>query len=111
MVVHDLDVLGVAVRPAKADPPLIVDPDTVLSGAIAFELLESVAWWDTKVFKCLGSVHSHQLPQHHPSEVGRIPADRLPVEQAGSVPVAEALDHARKLTRRVNNVKRYDIAS
>ena len=67
MVVNDLDVLSVSVRPAKADPPLIVDPDTVLSRAIDLELLEPVTWWDTKVVQSLGGIHGHQLPQHHPS--------------------------------------------
>jgi hypothetical protein len=27
MVIGDLNIMGIAVNPAKADPPLIVDPD------------------------------------------------------------------------------------
>ena len=111
MVVNDLDVMRVAILPAKADPPLIVDPDTVLSSAIALELLEPVARRNTKVVQGFSCVHNHQLPQHDPAEVAGISADRLPVEEAGSVAVAEALDHFCKLTRRVNNVKRYYVAS
>jgi hypothetical protein len=31
VVVDDLDVVGIATVPPEADPPLIVDPDAVLS--------------------------------------------------------------------------------
>ena len=111
VVVNDLDFVGITIVPAKADPPLIIDPDTVLPGAIALELLEPVARRDTKVVQRFGGVHGHQLPQHDPAEVSRISADRLPVEEPGCVAVTETCDHPRKLTRRVNNVKRYYIAA
>jgi hypothetical protein len=31
MVIDDLDAVGVAVAPHEADPPLVVDPDAVLT--------------------------------------------------------------------------------
>jgi hypothetical protein len=43
MVIDDLDHLGAAFPPDKADAPLIVDPDAVLPSAIAFERLKPVA--------------------------------------------------------------------
>ena len=107
MVVNDLDLVRIAVLPAKADPPLIVDTDTVLSDPIALELLEPVARRDTQVIEGLGGVHRNQFPQHDASEVGWISANRLPVEEAGSIPVAEALDHPAKLAPGVSNGKRY----
>ena len=107
MVVNDLDLVRITVLPPKADPPLVVDPDTVLSDPIALELLEPVARRDTQVIEGLSGVHGSQLPQHDASEGGGISADRLPVEEAGRIPIAEALDHSRTLTRRVSNGKRY----
>lgn len=44
MIVDDLDVCRVAVVPANAHAPLIVDPDRVLSGAISPECFEPKAW-------------------------------------------------------------------
>ena len=41
MVVDDLDVVGVAVVPTKADTPLVVHADAVLSRAISGELLRA----------------------------------------------------------------------
>ena len=40
MVVHDFNVLGVAIHPYEADSPLIVDPDAVLSTAAALQCFE-----------------------------------------------------------------------
>ena len=35
MVIHDLDFESVSIRPTEADAPLVIDPDAVLSLAIA----------------------------------------------------------------------------
>ena len=43
MIVDDLDVVGIAVTPTKANPPLVVDPDAVLSFAVASQGLQSIA--------------------------------------------------------------------
>lgn len=43
VVVNEFDLVRVAVQPSKADAPLIVDANTMLSGAITFELLEAIA--------------------------------------------------------------------
>jgi len=41
MIVNDFHVVSISVLPAKADPPLIVDPDAVL--AVAVKLLQPVS--------------------------------------------------------------------
>jgi hypothetical protein len=42
MVIYDLYSMCIAVRPGEADSELIVDPDTVLPGPIAFEGFQPV---------------------------------------------------------------------
>lgn len=42
MVIDDLDLFGAVLAPNKADPPLIVDSDAVLTAAIASQGFESV---------------------------------------------------------------------
>jgi hypothetical protein len=37
VVVHNLNVIGIKVTPAKADPPPVVDPDAVLPQPVALE--------------------------------------------------------------------------
>lgn len=42
MLIHDLDIAGVAILPNKAASPLIVDPNAVLSFPVAPQLLETI---------------------------------------------------------------------
>jgi hypothetical protein len=43
VVVDDLDVVRVTLRPAQADPSLVVDPDAVLARAVPAQGFEAVA--------------------------------------------------------------------
>ena len=43
LMINNLDLKRVAVSPPKTDPPLIVDSNAVVAGAIALELLQAVA--------------------------------------------------------------------
>src|SRR5215469_617523 len=49
VIVHDLNVFGAGVGPPEAHPPLIVDPDRVLSSSLARERLQAVARRRTQV--------------------------------------------------------------
>jgi hypothetical protein len=46
VIIRYLDPIGVAVVPDEADPPLIIDPDTVLTFAIAFQRFKTVSGRD-----------------------------------------------------------------
>jgi len=62
MIVRYLHLVGIAILPTKTDPPLLVDPDTVLAFTIPFELLQSVSRRYPKIVDRLGSVYHYQLP-------------------------------------------------
>lgn len=51
MIVDDLDVEGMTVTPPETDPPLLVDPDAVLTLTIAFQGLELIRARNRKVFQ------------------------------------------------------------
>jgi len=93
VIINDLNVVRIAVLPPEADAPLIVDANTVLTGAIAFELFEAVPGRNAEVIELFGGVHDAELPQHEPLELGREATDWLALEQALGVPVGEAVDH------------------
>ena len=61
MIVHDLDLVGVAVLPDEADPPLIIDADAVLAAASTLERLEPVARRDAQVLERGGSIERREL--------------------------------------------------
>jgi hypothetical protein len=42
VVVHNLDVIGIAACPTEADPELIVHPHTPLARAIAFQSFKTI---------------------------------------------------------------------
>src|ERR1700722_13530818 len=44
VIVHNLDLRRAFRRPNKAYPELVVDPDRVLSFAVAYQRLKTVAW-------------------------------------------------------------------
>jgi hypothetical protein len=55
VIVNNFNVLGAAVTPTKANPPLLVDADRVLSGPIAPECFKPIAGRRTKVIQIAGS--------------------------------------------------------
>ena len=44
MIIGDFHFVGIGAVPAETHPILVVYPDTVLAGAIAFERLQPIAW-------------------------------------------------------------------
>jgi hypothetical protein len=58
VIVDDFDIYRAAVGPPKTDSPLIIDPHTMLSGAIALKRLQTIAWRASQVLKsCRGIDH------------------------------------------------------
>jgi hypothetical protein len=71
VVVDDFDVKGVIVSPSKADPPLLIDPNTVLPAPIALELLEPLTRRHLQIAKTLGGVEHSKLPSRCSLNFGR----------------------------------------
>jgi hypothetical protein len=51
MVINDLHVVDISLSPGEANPPLVIDPDTMLFLAVAFQSLKPVAWRDLQVLE------------------------------------------------------------
>jgi hypothetical protein len=54
VVIDNLDVFGSMSGPAKADSPLVIDPDAVLPFSVAPQALESIAGRHTQVIEAGG---------------------------------------------------------
>jgi hypothetical protein len=93
VVIDDRNLERVAVLPAETDPPLIVDPNTVLPETIAFEFLQAIARRNAEIFERLSSIDRYELSKHRALEFSRETSDGLACEEAASIPVPEALDH------------------
>jgi hypothetical protein len=90
VIVNDLHLLWPSIRPHEADPPLVVDSDAVLPGAIALESFQPVSRWETKIVELFRRPHLAQFPQRRridpridrrhtlttPQPLGRLVAER-----------------------------------
>jgi hypothetical protein len=61
VIVDDPNIVGIAIDEPKADAPLIVDRDRVLSPSVTFERMESIAGWHSKIIQARGKIHVLQL--------------------------------------------------
>lgn len=107
MIVNNQDLVRIAILPTKADPPLLIDANTVLSGPIAFKSLEAIARRRSEIAKGLGGIHDDELSEHGALQVAGIVSHRLAPKEPFRIPVPEALDHLEKLIWPRHNVKRY----
>lgn len=65
MIVGDFYVQSVSLLPSKADSPLIVDSNAMLSAPIASKHLESVPRRDSEVIEVAGPMQHNELSVRH----------------------------------------------
>jgi len=95
VVIDNDDVKRIPILPAKADAPLIVDANAVLTGAVAFELLQTVAGRDAEVFELLRGINQREFAQHQTLELAGKATHKFATEQSLAVPIGETLDHRK----------------
>ena len=66
MIVHDFDIVSVAVAPDKADAVLIVDPYAVLAFAVAMQQLKAIAWRHFQISQVRRIVYHDEFSQRDP---------------------------------------------
>jgi hypothetical protein len=61
MVVDDLNRSGIAILPHKANPKLIVQPNTMLPKAITAQLFQTIAGWRAQIVQRRGAIEKAKL--------------------------------------------------
>ena len=56
MVIHNFNIVSVAVNPFEADTPLVIDPDAILTFTVPAQSFKPVAWRRKQVLKRFGSM-------------------------------------------------------
>jgi hypothetical protein len=107
VVIDDFDIVGCVFEPPKADPPLIVYADAVLTNAIASQGLEPVAWWYAQVVQKVGSLKNHEFAVRQTLKFRTEALRRLAKPHLASVRVGERCNHTLTITPRVISGKRY----
>jgi hypothetical protein len=93
VVVGDLDIVGVAVAPNEAKPPLVIDADAVLSAPIIPQCLQTVAFRQSQIGKALGLVQLDQPFLSTPKKIRRESLGAEALENRGGSAIAKRLDH------------------
>jgi hypothetical protein len=63
VVIDDLDFMGIAVSPDKANPPLVVDADRMLSQPSGLQRFKTIAGRDAEIVEASSVVQETQLAQ------------------------------------------------
>ena len=99
MVVHDLNFARARRGPHETYPPLVIDPDAVLTDSGSLERLQPVTRRDSKLVEFVDGIQQPQLDERLPVETRIKALDALPLEQSLSVAIGEGDDHALKVYR------------
>jgi len=109
VVVADFDFPGIAIPPAEADPPLIVDANTVLADSIASEPFEPIPGQHTQLLETPCRVEQQQFPMRSALHLRWQPPRALALEDPPGLEVPEGANHpAATLTELGINGNRHD---
>jgi hypothetical protein len=70
VVVYDLNFMSVLTTPAKADAPLVIDPDAVLAAAPAFEGFQAVAERQAHDVESVGGIELEEFSPGRALDIG-----------------------------------------
>jgi hypothetical protein len=73
VVIGNLHVVGVSLREAKDDTPLIVNGNRVLAFPRTGECVESIAWWHSQIIKTNSQINIFQPAKRSLNDLGRNP--------------------------------------
>jgi hypothetical protein len=94
MVINDLHTLSAMTGPAEADPPLIIDPDAVLSFSVATQSLQPIAGRNPQVIEAGGDLELAQLAASHDRDTLKAP-DALSAREGFGVGTPKRTDHGQ----------------
>jgi hypothetical protein len=92
MIIHDLNVIRVCFSPNKAETPLIVDPDAVLSSSIAVQQFQPISRRSSQVPQLHGAIQLPELSTGNLLDSAKA-ANRLPTVKTFGLRTAERPDH------------------
>ena len=107
MVIYNFYFVSVLALPTKADAPSVIDPDTMLPGTIADELLEPVSGCGSQIIQGFSRIEEQQLSQSSSLNLRRKTPRSFSIKYLFRFPISKAAYHMNIVTSCVNIVKRY----
>jgi hypothetical protein len=96
VIIHDLDLVGVSVSPAKTQAPLIIDANAVLTCSLTLQRFQAIAWRGRQIAEGNRGIELPQLSLRDPLD-GPKTRNPLPLMEPLCVLRPEALIIVRKL--------------
>ena len=93
MIVDDFDMGRSSLIPYKADPPLIIDPNRMLSLTVGSKCFEPVARWHPKIAEHPGLIQETKLSQRDVLDVCRQSSASAAGPDQFRFGIGEALNH------------------
>ena len=73
MVINDFYIFSPYIRPTKADTPLIVNTNAVLTGTITLECFKLISGWHSQIIKSASDLKLSKLSSRNLSDVHELP--------------------------------------
>lgn len=106
MIINDLDLLGSAIAPDKANSPWVVDANAMLPCPASLQRLEAIPWQCRQICQLFRLMDLPQLALCDPLNVCAQAPRETAMEQGLGIAIGEGADHRLLYTQRVLNVKR-----
>lgn len=92
MIINYFDFFCESIRPAKANSPLIIDANAVLTGTIAFKRLKMIAGRDPQILKAISDFELSEFPAGNFGNINKF-LDTLSLRERSSVLTFKWSDH------------------
>jgi hypothetical protein len=93
MIIDNFDFGALSIAPAKADTPLIVYADAMLTRAFALQPFQAIRRWNSQIIKALRGVKHPQLPTRESLNLVWQAARNVAMPDAFSLLIGEAPNH------------------
>jgi len=106
MVIHNFHLSGITLMPDKANPPLVIYTNPVLTGAAAFECFQPITRWCQQILQTPGPVQVFQLAPRRVLNVWRQFAGTFTVKDPFRFAARKGGDHRTTISRSGNMSRR-----
>ena len=92
MKIHNFDIVRIATLPSKANPPLVIDTDAVLTQPVVFQHFQFIAGRLPQILKGSGAMQVEKFAPRLPFE-GLKTGNSTIIKESGGVATSERFDH------------------
>ncbi len=97
MIVRNFNLVRISCAPFKANAPLVIDANTVLSRAIHRKFLKAVARWHAEIIELFGRIQDGQFTPSDAVQRGRKASRELTLKEQFSFSIPKALYHTNEI--------------